>query len=596
MKLFSLLFASFLFVICYLSFGTSAQAATDPRVVPNNKYGIHIITATRDEASAAASLVNTNGDWGYVTVLAEAGDRNEGKWQEFFNELRRKHLIPIVRLATRPTGQGVWERPYQDEGTAWADFLDKLIWPIKNRYIIIYNEPNHGTEWGGTVDPEGFAVVLNNTIDALKKKSDDFFVLNPGFDASTPDKPPAYLDEESYIRRMDKAVPGIFEKLDGWSSHSYPNPGFVGRPDGAGKGTVRTWEWELDLLNQIGVKKTLPVFITETGWKHSDGIDTKSTFPSPQTVGDYYKDAFLNAWGSNRIVAITPFVLNYQEPPFDQFSFKKIKDDLTGADQGKEYHEFFYTLQYAAKTAGKPSQVEKAKFTKLGIEKDGFTNYLEATSSGISASLPYGEPYNLVLTFKNIGQTIWGDNNEIALNIFGSGEAFQKTRFDIPEGKTVQPQEDITFSVPVSALKGGIYKTTFNIFDGGKALTDFDYPFDIEVKAPVFLNINASLKWKDTFEGDYILNVLGQLRYALSSNSSKVVLNNEGKSQTIETKYLLPDQEYTFTLEKPFYKPKTINQLILPGANKLDFGELQPDIRSAILRPVELWKLLPWSN
>ena len=28
----------------------------------------------------------------------------------------------------------------------------------------------------------------------------------------------------------------------------------------------------------------------------------------------------------------------------------------------------------------------------------------------------------------------------------------------------------------------------------------------------------------------------------------------------------------------------------------LKFGELQPDIRSAILKPLELWQLLPWSN
>lgn len=598
MKLFRLLFAFFLLLISYLVLPISTTHATsNPLSVPNNKYGIHIITATRDEASEAARLVNTNGDWGYITVLAEASDRNEGKWQEFFNELRRRHLIPIVRLATKPTGEGVWERPPANEEVAWAEFLNKLNWPIKNRYIIIYNEPNHGSEWGGTVDPEGYAVVLNNAIDVFKKKSDDFFILNAGFDASTPNEPPKYLGEEEYLNRMNKAVPGIFEKIDGWSSHSYPNPGFIGKPENSGKGTVRTWEWELAVLKQqFGVKKDLPVFITETGWKHTNGINKGLNFPSPQTVSEYYKQAFAGAWSGSQIVTVTPFLLNYQDVPFEQFSFKKVKKYETAEDLERPYYDFFYTLQNAQKTSGKPEQIEKAKFVKLGIEKDGFTNYLEATSSGISASLPYGEPYNLILTFKNIGQTIWGDGNEIALNVFGSGEAFTQTRFEIPEGEKIEPQQDITFTVPVSALKGGIYKTTFNLFDGGKALTEADYPFEIEVKAPVFLNINASLKWKDSFEGDYILGILGQLRYALSSTSTKVVLDNNGKSQTIETKYLLPDQEYTFTLEKPFYKPKTINQLILPGTNDLNFGELQPDIRSAILRPVEMWRLLPWSN
>lgn len=296
------------------------------------------------------------------------------------------------------------------------------------------------------------------------------------------------------------------------------------------------------------------------------------------------------------MAAVTPFLLNYQEPPFDQFSFRKnIKtkdpDDTTG-----DYISAYYALADAPKQKGRPAQVEQAEFIKLGIEKDGFTNYMEATSSGISASLPYGESYNLILTFKNTGETIWGDGNEIALNVFGSGDAFREARFEIPEGQKIEPKGEITFRVPVSPLKGGIYKTSFNIFSAGKAMLKDDYPFNIEVKAPVFLNVEAKLKWKDNPAGEFVLGILGQLRYALSSTSANVVLNNEGKSEVIETKYLLPDQEYTFTLEKPYYKPKTINQLITPGVNNLNFGELQPDMRSAILKPIELWKLLPWSN
>lgn len=597
MKLFSFVFAFLFSLFSYLLLISPARAITDPLSVPNNKYGIHIISATRDEASEAARLVNSNGDWGYITVLAESGDRNEGKWQEFFNELRRRHLIPIVRLATKPQSDGTWEKPYEGEEKAWADFLDKLNWPTKNRYIVIYNEPNHANEWAGKADPKEYAEVLTKTIDALKNKNPDFFVMNAGLDASAPDKIPDYFDSEDYMRKMAEAVPGIFNKLDGWVSHSYPNPGFTGKPTSAGKGTVRTWEWELQVLRQLGMNKDLPIFITETGWKHSDGINNGSGFPSPATISQYYQEAFKNAWSSSRIIAVTPFLLNYQQSPFDQFSFKKIEKNISEKEKvEKPYHEFFYTLQNATKTSGKPAQEERAKFMKMGIEKDGFTNYLEATSSGIFASLPYGESYEMVLTFKNTGQSIWGDGNEVFLNVFGSGDAFKKTRFDIPAGVKVEPQAEITFKVPVSPLKGGIYKTSFNIFSSGKGMLEQDYLFEVEVKAPVFLNINASLKWKDTFEGDYILGILGQLRYALSNTSAKVVLDNQGKSQTIETKYLLPDQEYTFTLERPFYKPKSINQKILPGKNTLDFGELQPDIRSAILRPVELWRLLPWSN
>lgn len=586
----------FFYILHFTFYIPTAYAITNPLSVPNNKYGIHIISATRDEASEAARLVNNNGDWGYITVLAESGDRNEGKWQEFFNELRRKHLIPIVRLATKPVSGGVWERPYEGEETAWADFLDKLIWPVKNRYVTLYNEPNHGSEWGGSADPEGFAVTINKTIDALKQKNEDFFILNPGFDASAPNQPPKYMSQEEFMRRMESAVPGIFNKFDGWVSHSYPNPGFIGKPDGQGRGSVRTWEWEQSLLNELGVKKILPVFITETGWKHSNGIATDNSLPSPEIVAEYYKSAFNSAWASSRIVAVTPFLLNYQDAPFDHFSFKKIDKNRVAEDAGRDYHLPFYILQDALKVKGRPLQAEQAKFIKLGIEKDGFTNYFEASSSGITVTLPYNEPYVLHITFKNTGQTIWDNGSETALNVFGSAEAFARTRFEITPDKTVEPNQEITFDVPLSGLPGGEYKSSFNLFNGLKPLTPSDYLLNIEIKAPVYLHISASLKWKKNFGGDYILGILGQLRYALSSTQVRAVLDNTGKSGSLETKYLLPDQEYVFTLEKPYYKPKSINRKIISGENELNFGELQPDIRSAILRPVELWKLLPWSD
>lgn len=599
MKLITLFLTFALFIIHLLAsfayyslFTPQAYAIYDPLSVPNNKYGIHIISATRDEASEAARLVNTNGDWGYITVLAESNDRNEGKWQEFFNELRRRHLIPLVRLATKPDN-GNWERPYDGEEIAWADFLDRLIWPAKNRYVILYNEPNHATEWGGSVDPEGFAVTTDKTIDALRKKSEDFFILNAGFDASAPNKPPAYVDQEEFMKRMDIAVPGIFNKFDGWVSHSYPNPGFTGKPNETGRGTVRTWEWELQLLNRMGVKKSFQIFITETGWNQTEGyhngslhIDNK--FLPAETVADYYKQAFGGAWASNRVIAVTPFLLNYQDPPFDHFSFKKNGDG--------QYQPQYLALKDMPKIMGKPVQDESAILTKIGLEKDGFTNYFEATPSGTFVSFAYDEPYKLVLTFKNTGQSIWGDSNEMALILFGGGPAFEKTRFEPPLDKKIEPNQEVTFEVPISPLKGGIYKMSFNFYSGTKPILDKDYPIEIEVKAPVFLEISASLKWKENFAGQYLLSILGQLRYALSANQVTTVLNSGGKSERIETKYLLPDQQYIFTLEKPYYKPKTISQTIAPGTNEINFGELQPDIRSAILKPVELWKLLPWSN
>lgn len=322
------------------------HAVVDPLSTTNNRFGIHLISAVPQEITEAADLVNSKGDWGYVTFLIESKDRDVNRWQEVFNQLRRHHLIPIVRIATKPTSDGFWERPYEYEEVAWADFLDSLNWPTKNRYIVIYNEPNHAKEWGNFVDPKSYAITLDRTITALKLKNPDFFVLNAGLDASTPHEPPNYYDQERFMREMEKQVPGIFNKLDGWVSHSYPNPGFIGSPNDLGRGTVRTYLWELQLLKSLGVTKELPVFITETGWRHSDGIHKNMALPTPEMVSLYYKQAFDSAWSDNRIVAVTPFLLNYQQPPFDHFSFKVLNSS--------EYHPQYLVLKDMSKVIGQP--------------------------------------------------------------------------------------------------------------------------------------------------------------------------------------------------------------------------------------------------
>jgi hypothetical protein len=150
----------FFLVTCALSLVTSVKAVYDPLSVPNNKIGIHILTADPKEASEAAQLANNNGDWGYVTVIIQDDDRKVDKWQAFFNDLRRRHLIPIVRIATH-SDQGNWSVPSSGEENGWAEFLNNLIWPTKNRYVIIFNEPNHGQEWGGKVDAAEYAQTLD---------------------------------------------------------------------------------------------------------------------------------------------------------------------------------------------------------------------------------------------------------------------------------------------------------------------------------------------------------------------------------------------------------------------------------------------------
>lgn len=562
--LFLLLFPLTVFIV------TPAFAIVDPLSVPNNRFGIHIIQATPDESKPAAELVNANGDWGYVTVLVESGDRNHEKWQEFFNDLRRRHLIPLVRLATQPEGN-YWKLPYDGEEQAWTDFLDALNWPTKNRYVIIYNEPNHATEWGNKIDAYSYSKVLDKTITALKNKNRDFFVLNAGFDASAPSNPPRFEDQIIFMKQMNEAVPGIFERLDGWVSHSYPNPAFAGSPYDSGRGTVRTYLWELQQLKDMGVTKSFPVFISETGWKHAEGLIYDSTLPSADTVAGYYKHAFEYAWNTGQIAAITPFLLNYQESPFDHFSFKKVAEIAKD-----EFYAMNQVLQDMPKVLGKPIQEIKSQLTK----------------GEIYHSIVSEQSYTISLTFKNIGQSIWNDREPVKLQPIEGGGQLGITPVELPKEVRIEPGQEYTFKISLRAPESGTYKVSLNLFEGVNQFFSNPVEFTTEVKAPVILKIMSMLGWKKNHTGSYYLWVKG----AGGENVQKVDLNSQGISEEIEARYLLPDYSFEFSLEKPFYVSKTLNQTVYAGVNILNFGTLQPDILPALLYPWELWKLLPFSN
>lgn len=582
---------SFLYIVNFILYIPTAYAVVDPLSVSNNKFGIHIISPSTEEASAAADLVNTNGNWGYITVLIESKDLEKehwnsslSKWQSFFNYLRNRHLIPIIRLATQPEGS-YWKRPEEELAQKWAEFLDQLNWPAKNRYITIYNEPNHGKEWGNTVDPTTYAIALDTTITALKQKNADFFVMNAGFDASTPQEPPNYMDQWLFMQKMEETVPGIFNKLDGWVSHSYPNPGFIGSPNDTGRGTVRTWYWELQKLRELGVTKQLPIFITETGWRHSQGLKTDNSLPSPQTVAAYFTNAFENAWNNNKIVAVTPFLLNYQQEPFDHFSFKKATGEpqehrvlgVQSSDQpDSPFHPHYLALQQLQKAQGNPVQEHKAELIKGEI----FTTMVA------------GETYNINFTFKNTGQSIWNDQEIVTLTPLVGGKEFGLKEISIPLDKKVEPGQEYTFNFQIHAPEGGLYKTVFNLKNGDDLFYNKPLEFNTEIKSPVVLIIKSSLKWKDVAAGDYLLTISG----AVSQTIKGIQLTTEGISSEVEARHLLPGYTFSFTLQKDYYQQKTIEQKVESGINVINFGTLEPDLFSALFNPITLWNLLPFSH
>ncbi len=305
----------FLFILLpFLVTVTNAFAITDPLQAPNNMYGVHILFPS--ELDAAAKLINSSGgDWGYVTIPIQSGDKNIVKWQSFMDHARDLHIIPILRLATEGDyfNTSVWRKPNFDDILDFANFLDSLNWPTVNRYIIVYNEPNRADEWGGKADPQEYATILSYAVTAFKTKNPNFFIISAGLDNAAATSDTSY-NEYTFLTQMNQSVPGIFNQIDGEGSHSYANPAFAQPPTLQSSENIMSFTYENNLISSFTQKK-LPIFITETGWSRNVVSDA--------LISSYYTTAFSTVWKDNRIVTVTPFLLEAGGGPFEMFSLLK---------------------------------------------------------------------------------------------------------------------------------------------------------------------------------------------------------------------------------------------------------------------------------
>lgn len=535
-----------------LLFPYPVQAKFDPFVTANNKFGIHILDI--NDLADAAALVNSNGgQWGYVTIVIQEDDRNFDKWQVIFDQMRRYHLIPLVRLATKTQGDS-WAKPTTDSIDDWVRFLNSLNWPIENRYVILFNEPNHANEWGKSINPEEYVTLAVEFSRKLHDVSEDFFVLPAALDVSASSNG-ASLDADTFLTRMVKHDAQILNVIDGWNSHSYPNPAFSGSAYATGRGTLQSYKWELDRLTALGLTKTLPIFITETGWVHREGMAHYTGMLSADAVAANMLIAANFVWSDKRIAAVTPFVLSYQGAPFDHFSWKKFSQS--------SFYPQYSEYQSLSKIQGEPWQREEYTFNHPLIPE----------------SLVAGSSYSLQSELTNKGQGILSQDTGYRLKFTSPGK-FSVVSDPVPD---VEPGQMGNISVHIETPSApGTHPFTLSLMHGGREARV--QSGTIKLVPPPAADIHMQLGWRaqnTTPEVTVLVYDHDTLLHKMPGLSAKGgVVHVQG------LRNIVPNNIYRVVVLVPYYLPRQV-------LTKL--GKNTTSIRSPRLYPLDFNRDGAWS-
>lgn len=430
-----------LFLYLLIVSNSPVWAISDPREKPNNTFGVGVLSPEAD-IDEASKLVNNNGDWGWIVVVIGKNERDVGRWQTVLNKMNKNHLIPIIRIATNVDKNGIWQKPQDNDAQDWADFFSKLYFPTKNKYIQIYNEVNSAKEWGGSANAYEYANEFSKTADALRSKNNDIFILEAPLDLALKTGNGS-LDAGSFFKDMNNAVPDIFLKIDGWASHSYPNPDFSANPLKSGRTGIDGYKWELGQISTYLKGKSLPVFITETGWKRSDDgkLDDKK-------ISEYYKVAFGSVWKDKNIVAICPFIFSYPDDQFYQFAFK-TKD--SSAD--KMYFDYFFTILNFEKTKGNPD--------RINVASDPVEN--------VPSTLINAAQTEMSFKIKNTGNYIWNTGTDLSFTASGTNLTISDTKWNKEE---IYPGEEAVIIFKVQPSSEGQLPLSLKLLYKDQTITD----------------------------------------------------------------------------------------------------------------------------
>ena len=329
--------------------GSSADRDAAPYAPVLNPFGIGLVSpGNATQLDRARELTGRGGHIKLVFAGVDTATTTApADWIAAVNAAYDRELIPVIRLGppwgnrdVRDDSDDSAHHAYTQLAAHYAAVVAALPrrdgWPL---VIELHNEPDLCYEWACRPEdapahdgvPAGwmhysdiaaeYAAFMRDVTTAIHAIGDPrILVINGGLAPGGAvtcqcggDGFTAGITSRDFLTAMIDAVPGVFDPLDGFASHSYPAQGegwgFFSAYADSGPG-LHYYQTELAIL---GIDK--PVYMTETGWTIADGAHG-----SREDVAAWTLSAWQNDWWQQpQIRAVMPFML--QDPDWDAFGW-----------------------------------------------------------------------------------------------------------------------------------------------------------------------------------------------------------------------------------------------------------------------------------
>jgi polysaccharide biosynthesis protein PslG len=192
------------------------------------------------------------------------------KYDAIVDSADRHNLRVVARIDLAPQ----WARPIGSEHTApptnysdFADFIAEFVRHYDGRvqFIQIWNEPNLAAEWGGQIDPEGYAHLLQVAASAARAVDPNIVILSAPL-AMTTENSDRAMDDLSYWQALyDAGAAGYFDIMSA-NAYGLDQP-FDAAPDPNTLNIRR-----IELLREIAVRNGdggKAIWLNEFGWNAS---------------------------------------------------------------------------------------------------------------------------------------------------------------------------------------------------------------------------------------------------------------------------------------------------------------------------------------